>query len=176
MLFFICSLLILILPVTFFHWLPIYLKIQFQQLNHKVMIPSFIYSPVLIDTPSLYFWLTPERRPKKVFAVVVPRKGTPTLISMRISEGSGAVWLQSGWQEAALTLPCFLFGVVAWSCVPSPTTHSAWSRASGSSGLAMVFITRSYLLFHSRLIRAEREKFRNKVIDIYFNNLKEKLT
>lgn len=74
---------------------------------------------------------------------------------MRMSEGSGALWVQSGGQEAALTLPCFLLGVVAWSCVTSPTTVSGRSRASGSCGLPKVFITRSYLLFHSRLIRAD---------------------
>ena len=75
-----------------------------------------------------------------------------TLISMRMSEGREALWLQCGGQDATLSLPCFLLGVVDCSWVTSSTPTK--SPESGATGLPTAFITRSYLLFHSRLIRA----------------------
>lgn len=83
-----------------------------------------------------------------------------TLISMRMSEGREALWLQCGGQDATLSLPCFLLGVVDCSWVTSSTP--AKSPASGAAGLPTAFITRSYLLFHSRLIRAGGETTKRK--------------
>lgn len=74
-----------------------------------------------------------------------------TFISMKTSEGRGAAWGQSGGQDAALWLPCFLLGVVALSAL---TTSNPTSQRSKAGGPPTSFITRSYLLFHSRLIRA----------------------
>lgn len=82
-----------------------------------------------------------------------------TFISMRMSEGSEALWLHCGGQDVTLSLPCFLLGVVDCSWVTNSTEApaSTASLESGATGLPTAFSTRSYLLFHSRLIRADKE-------------------
>lgn len=74
-----------------------------------------------------------------------------TFISMKMSEGRGALWVQSGGQDASLSLPCFLLGVVDLSSLFMSNPMSQRSKAGGPPAF---FITRSYLAFHSRLIRA----------------------
>lgn len=74
---------------------------------------------------------------------------------MKMSEGRGASWEQSRGQEDTLSLPCFLLGVVDRSSLTKTTTASPISPRSKAGGPPVSFITRSYLLFHSRLMRAE---------------------
>lgn len=81
-----------------------------------------------------------------------------TFISMSMSEGSEALWVQCGGQDAAVSRPAFLLGVVDCSRGTSPPAASSESAESGTTGLSMAFITRSYLLFHSRLIKADGEQ------------------
>lgn len=70
-----------------------------------------------------------------------------TFVSMKTSEGRGASWVQSGGQDAPLSLPGFLLGVVDRSSLARSPAASPRPPTS--------FITRSYLLLHSRLMRAE---------------------
>lgn len=78
------------------------------------------------------------------------------LISMRTSEGREALCLQSGGQDIALS--CFFLGVFIWPCLTSSTTALSASTESRATGLPRAFFTRSYLLFHSRLISALKRK------------------
>lgn len=83
---------------------------------------------------------------------------TPTFISMRTSEGSEAPWLQCGGQDVTLSLPRLVLGAAEGSSLVggSGAAASTSSLECGGGGPAAVFITRSYLLFHSRLIRADK--------------------
>lgn len=72
-----------------------------------------------------------------------------------MSDGSEALWVHCGGQDAAVTCPAFLLGVVDCSRGTSPPAASSESTESGATELSMVFITRSNLLFHSRLIKAD---------------------
>lgn len=80
---------------------------------------------------------------------------------MSMSEGREALWVQCGGQDAAVSRPAFLLGVVDCSRVASPPAASSESAESGATGLSVAFITRSYLLFHSRLIKADGEQKRS---------------
>lgn len=71
---------------------------------------------------------------------------------MRMSEGCEVLCLQRGGHDSSLSLPCFLLGVVD----SSEFTSSATSTESEATALPRPFITRSYLLFHSRLTRASQ--------------------
>ena len=79
-----------------------------------------------------------------------------TFISTRMSEGSEALWLQVGGQDVTLSLPCFLLGVMGCSWVTGSSTAPSPSLQPRATGLPTAFITRSYRLFHSRLISADR--------------------
>lgn len=120
------------MPVVFFFFIPTQ-KHQFYQKGF--LLPNNNLQVKFCVIPTAFIYISRH-----------------TLISMRMSEGREALWLQCGGQDATLSLPCFLLGVVDCSWVTSSTP--AKSPESGATGLPTAFITRSYLLFHSRLIRA----------------------